>query len=229
MTLVLKRFFETESCTYTYFVGDSIQKEGVFIDTVQKEKNIYSDYILKNNFTLKYLLETHVHADHITAAGPLKEMFPNATLALHKDSGVQCPFYGLSHGDTLNVGQISIQVLGTPGHTLDSVCYLINEYHLFTGDTLLIGSCGRTDFQSGSTAAMHKSLALLMELGDEVLVYPGHDYHGRHVSSIGEQRATNALLGLSLEAFTKELEGWKLPPPKHIHTAVPGNLLCGKV
>ena len=142
MKIMFKRFFEKETCTYTYFLADSETKECALIDTVQENKNIYIDYINKNGFQLKYLLETHVHADHITATGPLKQVFPHATIGLHKAAGVSCSFQGLSHGDTLSMGSLPIQVYATPGHTIESLCFLANGNLLFTGDTLLIGACG---------------------------------------------------------------------------------------
>lgn len=226
-TLHFERFIDPETSTYTYLVADPKTKEAALFDTVKEHTSLYAERLRALGFQLKYLFETHVHADHITASGPLKALFPNAIIALSKEAGIKCDHAPLQDGDTLHIGSIPVRVFATPGHTRESITFLVNGNRLLTGDTLLIDSCGRTDFQAGDARAMHASLRKLAELPGETLVYPGHDYNGRHVSTLSEQKEKNRLLRMSPEEFETELKGWNLPPPKKIKESVPANLLCG--
>ena len=228
MTLYFRQFIEPETSTYTYFIADLDTKEAVIVDSVKSEFQIYVDEILKHNFNLKFMLETHIHADHITANGSLQKLFPAAKIAISESAAIACERIPLNDNSEIQVGKVRIRALLTPGHTSESMCFLVDENRLLSGDTLLINSCGRTDFQAGKSKKMHESLQRLAQLPSETLVYPGHDYNKRWVSSIQEQLENNKLLRMSLQEFKAELESWKLAPPKYISVAVPGNQNCGR-
>ena len=224
--LIFEQFFDPDTSTYTYLVGDNASKEAALIDTVKEHADLYFAKLDSLGLKLVYLLETHVHADHGTANSLLANRFPNAKIAV-AHSGVKCEHTPLTDGMLLRVGNIEIKTLFTPGHTSDSVTFLVDGHRLLTGDTLFINSCGRTDFQAGSAVDMYQSLKKLAALPADTLVYPGHDYNSRFVSSIREQLETNKLLKLNEAEFCSELASWKLPPPKRIKESVPANLMCG--
>jgi glyoxylase-like metal-dependent hydrolase (beta-lactamase superfamily II) len=228
MALIFKQLVCPETSTYTYIVGDAATKEVAIIDSVREHFETYRKLIDSNDWTLRYMIETHVHADHVTANSRLKEAYPQAQIALYAKAPVKCSFMPLHDGDTLQVGSIIIQALHTPGHTSDDMCFLVDGDRLLTGDTLFINSCGRTDFQAGDASLMHASLQRLVALAPETLIYPGHDYNGRFVTSLNEQLIHNPLLKMDLQAFTQELASWKLPPPRKIKESVPANLTCGR-
>jgi glyoxylase-like metal-dependent hydrolase (beta-lactamase superfamily II) len=223
---MFEQLFDPETSTYTFLVGDRQTREVALIDTVKEQADLYIQKIESQRLHLKYLLETHVHADHITANGILLKRFPEAKIAL-AHTGVKCEHLFINEQTVLKVGEISIQTFLTPGHTNDSATFLIDGNRLLTGDTLFIDSCGRTDFQAGSSVEMYKSLKKLVQLPPDTLVYPGHDYNGRFVTTIAEQLKTNKLLQMSEAEFCNELASWKLPPPRKIKESVPANLLCG--
>jgi sulfur dioxygenase len=229
MALIFEQFFDEDSFTFSYLLADSLSKECALVDTVRSHIEKYCHDLHSRGLTLKYLLETHIHADHVTATGGLKKLFPQALIAMHKDAGLVQDFLPLQDNTTLHLGSISVEVIFSPGHTDHSLSFYVNKDRILSGDTLLIDSCGRTDFQGGSSRAMYDTLQNLSKFDPGTLVYPGHDYKGRRVSNISEQLNTNPLLKLSLESFVVELESWKLPHPKHIAVAVPANLNCGLV
>jgi len=177
---------------------------------------------------LRWVLETHVHADHVTGAAGLCAA-TGARLALGAASGAGCADRLLDDGDSVEIGAERLRVLATPGHTDGCVSYLWRD-RVFTGDALLIGSCGRTDFQEGDAGRLYDSLAgQLFTLPGETLVYPAHDYRGRRVSSIDQERATNEFFaGNEREAFVRALDALDLPPPKRLDVAVPANRNCGR-
>src|SRR5690606_9966035 len=167
-----------------------------------------------------------VHADHVTASGVLRER-TQCTVA-GGAGGAACANLQVRHGDEVRVGQLVFQVLATPGHTDDSVSYLLGD-RVFTGDALLIRGNGRTDFQNGSASQLYDSITrVLFSLPDETLVYPGHDYKGRTVTSIAEEKRHNPrVAGKSREEFIHIMESLHLPKPKKIDVAVPANRACG--
>ncbi len=226
----IRQLFDYDTWTYTYLIWDEKTKEAAIIDTVlgQVERDI--QHITQLGLTLKYLLETHVHADHITGAGPLRKK-TGAKIVIHKNSGSKCADILTSEGDTFKLGEQEIRVLHTPGHTDNDSTYLIGGA-AFTGDALLIRDCGRTDFQLGSNEALYHSITQkLFALPDETIVYPAHDYHGLSQSTIAEEKAFNTRIGAqkSLETFSAIMDNLNLPNPKQIHIAVPGNLKCGNI
>ena len=221
------QLFDTASSTYTYVVFDPTSREAVIIDPVDtqvaRDLEVLRDYGLK----LVWALETHAHADHITSAGQLAELTGAKTTA-PAACGISSAAVLLKGGDTLNFGPEQIRALHTPGHTAGSMCFVWRD-HVFTGDTLLINGCGRTDFQSGSAADLYHSLTeVLFKLPELTIVWPGHDYQGRTNSTIGQEKASNArVAGKTQGEFTAIMDALHLPPPKRIDEAVPANLHLG--
>jgi sulfur dioxygenase len=225
--MIFKQMFDQESSTYTYFLADEESREAVFIDPVAAHVEDYLAMLKDHGCTLKYSLETHVHADHVTGGGLLRQR-TNTQTGVNQQCGATSADVQLKHGDTLAFGKYSIQIVGTPGHTPGSTSFLMGD-RLFTGDALLINGCGRTDFQGGDPGAQYDSITQrLFILPDETLVYPGHDYSGKRVSCIGQERATNArLAGKTREEFIRTMNNLDLPRPKLIDIAVPANRMCG--
>ncbi len=224
----IRQLFDYDTWTYTYLIWDEATKEAAVIDTVLEQVERDLQHITELGLTVKYLLETHVHADHITGAGPLRKK-TSAQIVIHKNSGSECADILTSEGDVLKLGEQEIRVLHTPGHTDNDSTYLI-EGAAFTGDALLIRDCGRTDFQLGSNEALYHSITQkLFTLPESTIVFPGHDYRGLSQSTIAEERAFNTRIGndKSLEEFSQIMDNLNLPNPKRIHIAVPGNLKCG--
>jgi len=226
--LEIKQLFDAETSTYTYFVWDDLTREAALIDSVDTQISRDLQLIEKLNLNLKYLLETHIHADHITGSGTLRVMTA-AVAVLHENTHSQCADLLVKDGDTLTLGAHVINILHTPGHTDTDISYLI-EGAVFTGDALLIMGCGRTDFQSGDAAKLYDSITKkLFTLPENTIVYPGHDYQGRLSSSIKDEKKYNPRLGgnRSKDAFVYVMNSLDLEPPKKIAEAVPGNLKCG--
>jgi glyoxylase-like metal-dependent hydrolase (beta-lactamase superfamily II) len=223
---MFKQMFDTESSTYTYLLVDENAREAVIIDPVASHIEDYIAIIKQHNLHLKYALETHVHADHITASGKLRERL-GAKTGVGELCGAAADMQ-LNDGDVLMIGDQQIQVIATPGHTAGSVSFLCND-RLFTGDTLLINGCGRTDFQGGSAEMLYNSIVnKLFTLPNETLTYPGHDYNGRRVSSVAQEKAINPrLAGKTRDEFIAIMNNLNLPKPRLIDIAVPANRMCG--
>ncbi|ENU41888.1 MBL fold metallo-hydrolase [Acinetobacter seifertii] len=228
--MFFKQFFEQESSTYTYMLGCEETREAVLIDPVASDIEIYAKALEKHQFTLIYTLDTHVHADHITAANLLRERF-HCKSVLHRSSDVSCGDILITDGCTLKLGKLSIEARYTPGHTNACTSYLVGNM-VFTGDALLIDGCGRTDFQQGNAGTLYDSIhKQLFSLPDDTIVYPGHDYKGRLSSTIGNERLNNSRIGQnrSREDFIKLMNNLNLPYPKQIDKALPANQACGSI
>jgi sulfur dioxygenase len=225
--MFFKQLFDLTTSTYTYLIADDETHEAVLIDPVIEQLERDLKLVREHGLTLKYILETHVHADHITASLALKQA-TGAQTAVSLDCNAQGYDRMLEEGKVILFGREEILVMATPGHTSGSVSYLWRD-RVLTGDTLLIGGCGRTDFQNGSAEALWLSITeKLFRLDDQVLVYPGHDYKGRRVSSIGEEKQFNArLAGKSREGFIDIMNNLNLPMPNRLQEAVPANLVGG--
>jgi glyoxylase-like metal-dependent hydrolase (beta-lactamase superfamily II)/rhodanese-related sulfurtransferase len=196
-------------------------------EQIERDLEVLREHGLK----LVWAVETHAHADHITSAGKLAEL-AGAKTAAPQGCGIGTASVQLIDGITLNFGGQQLQALHTPGHTAGSMSFVWRNpdaVHAFTGDTLLINGCGRTDFQSGSAAALYKSLTtILFALPDATVVWPGHDYQGRTHSTIGQEKSSNARVAGKTEAeFVALMDGLQLPKPKRIDEAVPANLQSG--
>jgi glyoxylase-like metal-dependent hydrolase (beta-lactamase superfamily II) len=226
--MIFRQLFEPLSSTYTYLLGCESTGQAVLIDPVVNSLDRDLAELQRLGLRLAYTLDTHIHADHITGARHLKEKVGSRIAAPAMDR-LPCVDLGIVEGVPLTVGSLRIEPLHTPGHTDGHFAYVAGE-RVFTGDALLIEGCGRTDFQNGNAAELYRSVTgKLFVLPDEQLVYPGHDYQGRRVSSIGQEKARNPRLGQgrSLAEFEAIMAGLDLPYPKFIDHAVPGNRQCG--
>ena len=226
--MIFRQLFEPLSSTYTYLVGCEATGQALLIDPVVNSIDRDLAELQRLGLTLAFTLDTHIHADHITGALHLKER-TGCRIAAPAIDRLPCTDFGVVEGEPLQLGSLTLQPLHTPGHTDGHFAYVLGE-RVFTGDALLIDGCGRTDFQNGSAAVLYRSVTgKLFALPDEQLVYPGHDYQGRRVSSIGQEKARNPRLGQgrTLAAFEQLMAELKLPYPKFIDHAVPGNRLCG--
>lgn len=221
------QLFDPVSSTYTYLLFDQATREAVIIDPVDDQLARDLAVLSEHDLKLIWALETHAHADHITSAGLLAE-HAGARTAAPEGCGIGTAAVQLKDGDVLRFGAEQLKALHTPGHTAGSMSYLWRD-HVFTGDTLLIDGCGRTDFQSGSAEALYHSLTgVLFALPDATTVWPGHDYRGRSHSSIGAEKAGNArVAGKTLAEFKATMDALHLPEPKRIGEAVPANLSSG--
>jgi sulfur dioxygenase len=224
----IRQLFDPESSTFSYLVWDNNTREAALIDPVQSQVQRDIQLIRELRLILRYTLETHVHADHVTGSGLLRQTL-NAIVVVHENSQTKCADVQIKGGDFIPLGAKRIHVINTPGHTDSDISYLVRGA-VFTGDSLLIRGCGRTDFQSGDASLLYQSVRQqLFTLPGDTLVYPGHDYQGRCCSTIAEEMAHNPRLGLdkSLDDFVDIMNNLKLAPPKHIHEALPSNLRCG--
>jgi glyoxylase-like metal-dependent hydrolase (beta-lactamase superfamily II) len=229
--MLFRQLFERESSTYTYLLADERSREAALIDPVDTELHLYLRLLDELELKLVYAIDTHVHADHVTALGLLRETLDAKTLVGYEGE-VDCASRALKDGEVIQLGDIGIQVLFTPGHTNDSFSFLVEtegQHYLFSGDTLLIRGTGRTDFQNGDPGQLYESLHnKLLRLPDSTLVYPGHDYKGWTVSTIGEEKRTNPRLEPeSKEDFIELMDSLDLPDPKMMDVAVPANRTCG--
>ena len=226
--MIFRQLFEPLSSTYTYLLGCEETGQAVLIDPVIVSMERDLAEISRLGLTLAYSVDTHIHADHITAALELKNKV-GSKIAVPAFDRLPCADVGIEDGVPFQLGCIVLQPLHTPGHTAGHFAYLFGD-RLLTGDALLIDGCGRTDFQNGDADALYKSVTeKLFSLPDEMLVYPGHDYEGRRVSSIAQEKKRNGRLGQqrTLAQFRNIMANLHLPYPKFIDFAVPGNLQCG--
>jgi sulfur dioxygenase len=228
--ILFYQLFESETSTYTYIIADKTTKEAAIIDPVLETVDRDLKLIEELGLRLMYVLDTHIHADHITGAGEIRKRTQAKTAVSH-EAQVPCVDIPLTDGQELLLGDKKIKVIATPGHTNTCLSYFF-EGMIFTGDALLIRGCGRTDFQQGSSEKMYDSVhEKLFKLVPETIVYPGHDYRGQTSSTIGLEKQFNPRLGESKtkEDFKKIMSELKLANPKKIHEAVPANLACGQI
>ena len=226
--MIFRQLFEPLSSTYSYLLGCEDTGQAVLIDPVIVSMDRDLAEINRLGLTLAYSVDTHIHADHITAALALRNKVDSQIAAPAFDR-LPCTDVGIEDDVPFRVGSIVLLPLHTPGHTAGHFSYLVDD-KLLTGDALLIDGCGRTDFQNGDADALYASVTeKLFVLPDETLVYPAHDYQGRRVSSIAQEKQRNPRLGQqrTLVQFRHLMANLNLPYPKFIDYAVPGNLQCG--
>jgi sulfur dioxygenase len=225
--MIFRQLFERESSTYSYLIAARSGGEALLVDPVKEEINKYLQLLRELDVRLVFAIDTHVHADHVTALGELRERTACVTI-MGDRSKAACVSRTVADGETITIDHLSLRAVYTPGHTDDSFCFVMSD-RVLTGDTLLIRSTGRTDFQNGDPSAQYESLfGKLLKLPDETLVYPAHDYKGWTVSTIGEERAHNPRLAAKSEAeYVAIMRALKLPDPKMMDVAVPANLACG--
>ncbi len=226
--ILFRQMFDAKTWTYTYLLADPITRDAIIIDPVLEQTERDLAVIAEMGVHLRYILETHVHADHITGGGKLRHS-TGAKFVAGAGTGLDCADILMAEGDVLAFGNEVIRSISTPGHTDGCTSYAWRNC-LFTGDTLLIDACGRTDFQQGSASKLWSSLQKLLAYPNETLVYPAHDYNGRHVSSVAQEKEINPYIaGLDQAAFEKKMQELNLPNPRFIDVAVPGNVQCGEV
>lgn len=227
--MIFRQLFEPDTCTYTYLLGCERSRRAVLIDPVADEVGAYMALLGQLNLTLLYTMETHVHADHITGSGLLRENLGSKSV-VHRDAGAMCADLLVTDGVLLQVGDLEFMVRHTPGHTAGCLSFAMAD-RVFTGDALFIGGCGRTDFQQGDPGRLYDSIhRKLFTLPPDTLVYPGHDYSGNTVSTIRREMDKNPRLGggKTREEFIAIMSGLDLPYPKYIDQALPANRACGR-
>jgi len=224
--MIFRPFFDADTSTYTYLIGDPKTRKAVLIDPVLEQVDRDLQFVKELGLELSHVFETHVHADHVTGAGLLRER--TGCIVVGGKGGASCADRHVEHDEVIEVGDLRFRALATPGHTHDSFSFYIDGM-VFTGDTLFVRGTGRTDFQNGDPEALYDSITrVLFALPDETLVYPGHDYAGRMVTTIGEEKRHNPrLAGKSKEEFVHIMNNLNLPRPKKIDVAVPANRACG--
>jgi len=213
--MLFRQLFDPETSTYTYLIADRQTREAILVDSVLEQVERDFKLLRELGLSLRYCLETHVHADHITGAGKLRELTDCQNM-VPQYAEVACADRHLQDGEEIQLGEVVIKAIATQGHTDSHLAYLVNQTHLLTGDSLLIRGCGRTDFQSGDAGLLYDAVTQkLFTLPEETLVYPGHDYHGQMVSTIKEEKRWNPrFIGRSRSEFMEFMAGLNLPDPK---------------
>ena len=227
--MIFRQLIEPVSSTYTYLLGCEETRQAILIDAVLPTWQRDLEELNRLGLKLAYTLDSHIHADHITSALRLKRE-AGSQIAHPAFDNLACADVGLEEGKPFEIGSIRVEPLFTPGHTDGHHAYRINN-RVFTGDALLIDGCGRTDFQNGDAPTLYRSVhEKLFALPEDTLVYPAHDYQGRRVSSIGQEKTRNPRLGgdKPLDDFVKIMKELNLAYPTFIDFAVPGNRECGK-
>ena len=229
--MIFRQLFDPQSSTYTYLLADSLTREALLIDPVFDHARRDAALIEELGLKLKFTLETHVHADHVTGAALLRRRL-GSQIALSKASGAAGADRYLADGDAVAFGKRAVAARATPGHTGGCLSYVLDDCSMaFTGDALLIRGCGRTDFQQGSAPRLFRSVReQLFTLPDACLLYPAHDYRGLTSSSVGEEKKYNPRLALTIQEadFTGYMTNLGLAHPKLMDVAVPANMRCGR-
>ena len=232
--MLFRQLFEPQASAYTYLIGCEDTRQAALIDPVLETVDRDLELLHELGLTLEYTIETHIHADHVTGAARLREL-TGSKAAVPERSAADQVDVAVREGEPIVVGGCRLHPFYTPGHTDDHHVYLLDRpdvARLFTGDVLLIDGCGRTDFQNGDAAELYRSVhEKIFSLPDETLIYPGHDYQNRRVTSVGQERARNPRLGggKTLEEFVAIMGDLKLPRPRMMDVAVPANRECGEM
>ena len=225
--MIFKQVFDKKTSTYTYLIASSKGREALIIDPALDNINEYISLLNELDLKLVKVIDTHIHADHITGASKLKEQ-TNCTTIMGEQTPADAVELKVKDEEIIKLDQIEIKALYTPGHTSDSFSFLMNDY-LFSGDTLLINGTGRTDFQNGSAKDAYNSIFnKLLKLPEKTLLYPAHDYNGEKVSSIGKERKFNPRLQVNSEnEYIEIMNNLNLPEPKMMDINVARNIKLG--
>jgi len=225
--MIFKQVFDKKTSTYTYLIASSKGREALIIDPVLDNINEYISLLNELDLKLVKVIDTHIHADHITGASKLKEQ-TNCTTIMCEQTPADTLDLKVKDEEIIKLDQIEIRALYTPGHTSDSFSFLMNDY-LFSGDTLLINGTGRTDFQNGSAKDAYNSIFnKLLKLPEKTLLYPAHDYNGEKVSSIGKEKKFNPRLQVNSEnEYIEIMNNLNLPEPKMMDVNVARNIKLG--
>lgn len=228
--MLFRQLYDAETSTYTYLLADEETREAVIIDSVRDQVERDVQLLKELNLKLLYALETHIHADHVTGSGVLRNRVGCKTVT-SKYGGAVCSDLHVDDGDVVRFGKHAIEVRATPGHTDGCLTFVVaHEKMAFTGDALLVRGTGRTDFQQGDARKLYNSIKdKIFSLGDDTVLYPGHDYKGRMSTTVAEERAFNPRIhdGVSEAEFVETMANLRLAKPKKIDEAVPANLHCG--
>jgi len=225
--MIFKQEFDTKSSTYTYIIASAKGREAVVIDPVIENVDDYIKILNDLDLKLVKVIDTHIHADHVTGASKLQKV-TNCTTLMGEHTPADTVDIKVKDGEIIDVDNLKIKSMYTPGHTSDSYSFLLNDC-LFTGDTLLINGTGRTDFQNGSSKDAYNSLFNnLLKLPDDTLVYPGHDYNGKLSSTIGKEKKFNPRLQVnSVDEYIEIMSKLNLAKPKSIESNVSRNIQLG--
>ena len=225
--MIFKQVFDTKSSTYTYLIASAKGREAVIIDPVIENVHEYIKLLEVLDLKLVKVIDTHIHADHVTGASKLKQE-TNCTTLMGEHTPAETVEIKVKDNEIIDIDSLKIKSLYTPGHTSDSYSFLLDNY-LFTGDTLLINGTGRTDFQNGNSKDAYNSLFNnLLKLPEETLVYPGHDYNGKFSSTIGNEKKFNPRLQVkSVDEYVDIMSKLNLSKPKMIEANVSRNIKLG--
>ena len=225
--MIFKQIFDTKSSTYTYLIASAKGREAVIIDPVLENVNEYIKILKELDLKLVKVIDTHIHADHVTGASKLKQATNCATL-MGEHTPADAVEIKVKDNELINIDSLKIKSLYTPGHTSDSYSFLLDNY-LFSGDTLLINGTGRTDFQNGSSKDAYNSLFNnILKLPEETLVYPGHDYNGKFSSTIGNEKKFNPRLQVkSVDEYVEIMSNLNLSKPEMMDSNVSKNIRLG--
>ena len=226
--MIFKQLLDYDTFTYTYLIASEVGREAIIIDPVKTNTALYIQLLKELDVKLMFAIDTHVHADHITALGNLQDETDCITI-MGEQTSAECVSLKIKDNEPIIIDNLIIKPIYTPGHTDDSYSFLMDD-RVFTGDTLLIRGSGRTDFQNGDSAMQYDSIFnKLLTLPDQTLVFPGHDYRGFTSSTIGEEKQFNPRLQVKTkDDYIALMANLKLPNPKYMDIAVPANQQCGK-
>ncbi len=227
--MIFRQMYDHESSTYTYLLAARRGGEALIIDPVRDQTDAYLKVIEQLGVKLVIAVDTHTHADHVTALGRLRDSTGCVSM-MGERTQAECVSAQFRDGEQLGIDGLQIRALYTPGHTDESYSLVMSD-RVFSGDVLLIGGTGRTDFQNGDPRASYDSIFnKLLRLPEETLLYPAHDYKGWTVSTLGDERRHNPRLQVTgVEAYVAIMNNLKLPSPKLMDVAVPANLRCGVI
>ena len=227
--MIFKQLFDTNSSTYTYLIASAKGREAIIIDPVLENVDEYIIHLKELDLKLVKVIDTHIHADHITGASKLKSN-TNCTIIMGENSPAETVDIKLKDDEIIEIDQLKIRAMFTPGHTSDSYSFLMDKF-LFSGDTLLINGTGRTDFQNGSSKdAYHSLFHKLLKLPEETILYPGHDYNGKKSSTIGREKEHNPRLQVeNVDQYIEIMSNLNLSKPKMIDHIISRNLKLGNI